>query len=469
MISSEAVPFAKSGGLGDVIGSLPKQLNQSGADVRVMLPLYQSIRKKYGSQLTFLCDFTVELSWRHLYCGLYQLDHEGVTYYFLDNEQYFKREGLYGYYDDGERFGFFSMASMVSLRYLEYQPEVLHCHEWQTALVPVYLKTVFQKDPAYSHLKTVFTIHNIEYQGKFDPSILKDVFGIDYFFQGLLNYHGGINLLKAAIVCCDRLTTVSRTYAQELLHPYFAHGLDPIIRENQYKFSGIVNGIDTELYSPQKDPYIAHNYSTRTIAKKWENKAELQRMLELSENPDAPLIAIITRLASHKGVDLILRVFQEILDTGAQFVVLGTGERRYEQFFLDQSYHHAGQVAAAICFAQELSHKIYAGADLLLMPSEIEPCGISQLIAMRYGTIPVVRETGGLSDTVTAFNPETGEGNGVNFINYNAHDMLDAVRRSVSYYQEKQAWETLVKNAMKTDSSWSKSTKEYLKLYRSMK
>lgn len=469
MISSEAVPFAKSGGLGDVIGSLPKQLNQNGADVRVMLPLYQSIRKKYGSQLTFLCDFTVELSWRHQYCGLYQLEHEEVTYYFLDNEQYFKREGFYGYYDDGERFGFFSMAAMESLRHLDFQPEILHCHEWQTALVPVYLKTVFRNDLAYSHLKTVFTIHNIEYQGKFDPSILKDVFGIDYFFQGLLNYHGVINLLKAAIVCCDRLTTVSRTYAQELLHPYFAHGLDSIIRENQYKFSGIVNGIDTELYNPQKDAFISYNYSNKGIAKKWENKAELQGMLELSVDPDAPLIAIITRLASHKGIDLILRVFQEILDTGAQFVVLGTGERRYEQFFLDQSYHHAGQVAAAICFAQELSHKIYAGADLLLMPSEIEPCGISQMIAMRYGTIPIVRETGGLSDTVSAFNSETGEGNGVSFINYNAHDMLDAVRRSVTYYQEKQAWETLVKNAMKTDSSWSKSTKEYLKLYRSMK
>lgn len=469
MISTEAVPFAKSGGLGDVIGSLPSQLNKSGADVRVMLPLYQDIRKKYKGQLNFLCDFSVTLSWRHQYCGLFSMVQDGVVYYFLDNEQYFKRDSYYGYFDDGERFAFYSMAALESLKYLDFEPEILHCHEWQTALVPVYLKTILREREPWNLLKSVFTIHNIEYQGKFDPAIMKDVFGIDWFFSGLLNYHGSINLLKAAIVCCDKLTTVSKTYAGELLHPYFAHGLDPIIRENQYKFSGIINGVDTERYNPQTDPCLAENYTARNLSKKESNKKDLQQQMVLDEDPDAPVIAIITRLASHKGVDLILRVFEEILREGVQFVVLGTGQKSYEYFFEQQAGRHHGKVATAIKFSEELSHKIYAGADFLLMPSEIEPCGISQMIAMRYGTIPIVRETGGLKDSVQAFNPATNVGNGVTFASYNAHDMLDAIRRSVAYYNEKESWNTLVRNAIKTDLSWKRSTKEYMKLYNTMK
>lgn len=465
-ISTEAEPFAKSGGLGDVIGSLPGELNKLGADARVMLPLYETIRKNYGKSMKFVGDFSVKLSWRQQYCGIFQMEYEGVTFYFLDNEQYFKRDAYYGYYDDGERFAYYSKAALDALEFIDFLPDILHCSEWQTALVPVFLKTLFKENAFYNRFRTVFTIHNIEYQGKFDSGILQDLLGLSEAERGILEYDGAINYMKGAVVTCDRLTTVSQSYAEEITYPFYGKGLEKIIKENRYKLSGILNGIDTKLYNPFRDPCIPVKYSKNNPVKKLDNKIELQSSLGLDADPEVPVISMIGRLAEHKGIDLVTAVFDELMEEKLQFVLLGTGEAKYEEFFRRKSLEYPGRMSVNTKFSAELASRIYAGSDLFLMPSISEPCGLAQMISLRYGTIPIVRETGGLKDSIEPYNPEAGTGNGITFSSVNAQDMIGAIKRAIKFYWDKEKWEILVSNGMKTDFSWKISSKEYIRLYK---
>ena len=468
VISTEAVPFAKSGGLGDVVGSLPKELKKQGVDARVMLPLYKSIKETYGSSLHFRHSIQVSLGWRKIYCGLYEMEYKGVIFYFLDNENYFLRDGYYGHWDDGERFAFYSKASLEILSTLDFEPDILHCNEWQTALVPVFLKTHYSNLPKYEKLRTVFTIHNIEYQGRFGKDVLVDLLGLTEADGTLLEMDGSINFMKGAIVTCDKLTTVSPTYAQELKNPFFGRGLDWIIRENEYKLSGIINGIDYELYNPYRDKTLTFKYSKNTPEKKGANKETLQRELGLEISSTTPLIAMVGRLVEHKGIGLVTNVFDDMMAMPSQYAILGTGEQQYENFFRWKANQFKGRVSAVTAFSNNLANRIYAGADLFLMPSISEPCGLAQMIALRYGTIPIIRETGGLKDTVAPFNPITEEGNGITFSSINAHDMLDAVRRGQELYYNKVKWEKLMKNAFRSDFSWKKSTATYIKLYKEL-
>jgi len=467
-VSTEAAPFAKSGGLGDVIGSLPKEMKKEGIDVRVVLPLYQSIKLKYQQELRFITDLTVMLSWRTQYCGIFEMEYDGVMFYFLDNEQYFKRDNYYGYDDDGERFAFFSKAALDVLPYLDFKPDILHCSEWQTAMVPIYLKTLFRGRKEYENLRTVFTIHNIEYQGKFDESILGDLLGIQKSDMGILKYHGAINFMKGAIVTCDRLTTVSPSYGEEISYSFYGRGLEGIIKENRYKLSGILNGIDTALYNPAKDHNLAVKYSKNTMGKKKLNKIALQKELELETEPETPIIAMIGRLVEHKGIDLVINVFDELMQEKIQFVMLGIGKKDYEHYFKNKAKAYGKRMFVCTDFSETLANRIYAGADLFLMPSLSEPCGLAQMISLRYGTIPIVRETGGLRDTVKAFNPETVHGNGFTFHTVNAHDMLDAVKRAINFYWNKELWTKLMTNAFHTDFSWKASSKEYIRIYKEL-
>lgn len=467
-ISTEAVPFAKSGGLGDVIGSLPRELKKQGIEARVVLPLYKSIKETFGSTLVFKTHVEVPLGWRKLYCGIFELEYQGVLFYFLDNEQYFHRENYYGYWDDGERFAFYSKAALEVLPVLDFEPDILHCHEWQTAMVPVFLKTDYSWKSSHQMLKTVFTIHNVEYQGRFGKDILGDLLGISDGSGTLLELDGALNFMKGAIVTCDKLTTVSPTYANELQHPFFSHGLHNILIENQYKFSGILNGIDNGLYDPYRDKTIAHRYSKNTPAKKGLNKEVLQKELGLEVSNTTPLIAMVGRLVEHKGIGLLTHVFDQLMAMPGQFAILGTGERQYETYFQGKGEQYKGRVAAVAAFSNNLANRLYAGADLFLMPSISEPCGLAQMIALRYGTIPIVRETGGLRDTVRPYNPISGEGNGVTFSSINAHDMLDAVRRAQELFYNKTDWEKIMKNAFRSDYSWKKSTGSYIALYKEL-
>lgn len=467
-ISTEAEPFAKTGGLGDVIGSLPKELNKQGADTRVMLPLYKNIRIQYKENMKLVKEFNVMLSWRTQYCGVFQMEHDGVTFYFIDNEQYFDRDAYYGYYDDGERFAYYSKAALEALDFIDFTPDILHCSEWQTAMVPVYLKTLFRDKTSTSRLKTVFTIHNIEYQGKYDGTVLQDLLGLSEEDRGILEYDGAINYMKGAIVTCDRLTTVSCSYAEEILFPFYGKGLENIIKENRYKLSGILNGIDTNLYNPFRDPALPAKFSKNKPIRKQENKAALQESLDLIQDKEVPIIAMIGRLAEHKGIDLVIEVFDELMKENIQFVLLGTGESRYENFFHKKTREYRGRMSVSTAFSAELASRIYAGADLFLMPSISEPCGLAQMISLRYGTIPIVRETGGLKDSIIPYNPNTEKGNGISFQSVNAQDMLGAIKRAISLYWYKEQWNTLVGNGMKSDFSWKASSKEYLKLYKEM-
>ncbi|MDD2216127.1 MAG: glycogen synthase GlgA [Eubacteriales bacterium] len=464
-VSTEAVPFAKTGGLGDVVGSLPRELDKMDIRSGVVLPLYKSIKEIHSASLVFCTTIKVALGWRECYCGLFKMEHVGITFYFVDNEQYFYRDKYYGYEDDGERYAFFSKAVLEALKVLPFQPDIIHCSEWQTALIPVFLKTIYQGNPYYDKLRTVFTIHNIEYQGRFRKEDLGDLLGLDTIHENILELDGDLNFMKGAIVTCDRLTTVSPTYAEEIQHAFFAHGLESIIKENRYKLSGILNGIDRQLYNSAKDQAIAVKYSVNTIEKKKINKAALQKELNLKLTDDVPLVAMVGRLAEHKGIDLVLNAFDDMMAEPMQFVLLGTGEKQYEDFFRSKAREYQDRVGVVTDFSPALASRIYGGADLFLMPSVSEPCGLAQMIALRYGTVPIVRETGGLKDTIIAFNPETGKGNGITFASINAHDMLYAIRRGQALYEEKKSWNKLVKNAFLSNFSWKKSTKKYIKIY----
>ena len=463
--TSEAGPFMRTGGLGDVSQALPLALKKEKQDVRVIMPLYDGISDVYRQTMQFIGSKVVTLGWRQQYAGVFCCEYDGVKYYFIDNEYYFKRFGIYGHYDDGERFAFFSRAVLDVLPLIDFYPEVIHCNDWQTGLVPVYLDAFYRWDEHYANMKTVITIHNIEFQGEMDKSCISDVYGIPASHASIVEYANNANMLKAGIEESNVVTTVSKTYAQEILNPYFAYGLEDILGKRSYKIRGILNGIDTNLYNPSKDSALFANYTVKTVAKKAENKKGLQEMVNLPVS-DKPLIGMVTRLTNQKGMDLVMEVVEEILSMDIQMVVLGTGDWKYETALNELARRYSNKLAVIINFSQDIASKIYAGSDMFLMPSKFEPCGLSQMIAMRYGSVPIVRETGGLKDTVPAFNPVELTGRGFTFKTYNAYDMLDAIHRAVGTFYNKAEWSAVVANAMNGDYSWKSSAKEYMALYK---
>ncbi|MDY5333601.1 MAG: glycogen synthase GlgA, partial [Vescimonas sp.] len=447
-VTSEAYPFCKTGGLADVAGSLPPALARSGVEAAVILPLYDRIGEQWRRQMTFRRYIYVDLGWRHEYCGLFSLERQGVTWYFVDNEKYFRRGRLYGEFDDGERFAFFSHAVIDLLPSLDWMPDVLHCNDWQTALVPIYLKDVATRWPEVRGIRTVFTIHNIEYQGRYGADSVDQLFGLNrgWYDGGTLRMDGDVNLMKGAMLMANAVTTVSPTYAAQLHDPRYAEGLESVVDAIGWKMHGVVNGIDTEGYDPASDPALPAHYTPGDMGGKAVCKSSLQTALGLHQEPDTPLIAMVTRLVGHKGLDLVQQAMDGIMATGCQFVVLGTGDRQYEDFFRWKAGQYPGRLSVQILYAEDLSRRVYAAADLFLMPSRSEPCGLSQMIAMRYGTVPIVRETGGLKDTVFPYNKFTGEGRGFTFTDINANDMLWVIREAVDlYYNNKEAWRGLQK------------------------
>ena len=463
-IAAEAAPFVKVGGLGDVIGSLPKALRELGVDARVILPLYSSIdRERFG--LKYKAYQFVDLGWRHSYCGIFETEVDGVPCYFVDNEQYFNRDSIYGQADDGERFAFFSKAALEILPALDFKPDVVNVNDWHTALSVIYLDVLKSREAEfYKDMKSVLSIHNIEFQGRFNPYEMGNLFGLENKYFDALIYNGDVNLLKGAIQLADRVNTVSETYAREILDPYFSYGLDKILTVEQGKLRGILNGIDVDKFNPKTDPMIPVNYDLKTFEDKVQNKLAFQKEMDLEVNADIPLIGMVTRLTHQKGIDLILQASEEILKTGAQLVILGTGDAHYESALRSLEHYRHDRVRSILLFSNEMSAKIYAASDLFLMPSKTEPCGLSQLISMRYGTVPVVHRVGGLRDTVTPF---TGvEGNGFTFESFQAGDMMDAIYRAVTcFYQSPDEWKQIIKNNLQKDVSWEQSAKKYLDLY----
>lgn len=466
-IAAEAAPFVKVGGLGDVIGSLPKELQKENVEARVILPLYSTIdRNKYT--LKFVKYIYVDLGWRHTYCGIFETEIDGVTFYLLDNDQYFNRSGVYGEYDDAERFAFFSKAALEILPAVDYRPDIINANDWHTALSIIYLDH-FKAcgSEFFANTKSVISIHNIEFQGKFDPLILGSLFGLENKYYDALIHGGNLNLLKGAIQLADRINTVSETYANEILTPYFSYGLDNILRTEQGKLHGIVNGIDLVKFDPATDKDIYQNFTEKKLAGKTKNKLALQKDLGLEENAEIPLIGMVTRLTHQKGIDLVLHVADQILATGAQLVILGTGDYAYEEALRSLEYRRRDKVRSILLFSAAVSSKIYAAADMFLMPSKTEPCGLSQLIAMRYGTVPIVHRVGGLRDTVAPYNPYLKEGAGFTFESFDAYDMLNAIERAVyTFYSDKKAWQKVIKTVMTQDLGWDLSAKKYIAMYK---
>lgn len=469
--SAECAPFVKTGGLGDVAGSLPAALVRAGAEVIVMVPKYATIKDEYKSQMEHFSDFYVSLGWRNEYCGLEKLEHDGVTYMFIDNERYFARDYPYGFFDDGERFAFFSKAITESLQHLPagFECDILHCNDWQTALAPVFLREFYQGLPLYDRVKTVFSIHNVAFQGQFSDTVMEDILGVAHIPAAASQLRCdacSINYMLGALRYADAITTVSPTYAGEIQTPEFGEGLDGVLRERSYALQGILNGIDVAGFDPATDKRIAANYTVEDRSGKAVCKAKLQEELGLEVRDDRPLMVMVTRLTRQKGMDLVMYALDRILSGGVQVAVLGTGDRDYEdglRYFQDK---YPGTMAARIEFDPALSQRMYAAADMFLMPSKFEPCGLSQIIAMRYGTLPIVRETGGLKDTVQPYNEFTGEGTGFSFSNFNGDEMGDAVFRAARlFWDNRDAWNQLVTQAMSQDFSWTRSADKYLDLY----
>ncbi|MZJ61347.1 glycogen synthase GlgA [Collinsella aerofaciens] len=469
--SAECAPFVKTGGLGDVAGSLPAALVRAGAEVIVMVPKYATIKDEYKAQMEHFSDFYVSLGWRNEYCGLEKLEHDGVTYMFIDNERYFARDYPYGFFDDGERFAFFSKAITESLQHLpaDFECDILHCNDWQTALAPVFLREFYQGLPLYDRVKTVFSIHNVAFQGQFSDTVMEDILGVAHIPAAASQLRCdacSINYMLGALRYADAITTVSPTYASEIQTPEFGEGLDGVLRERSYALQGILNGIDVAGFDPATDKRIAANYTVEDRSGKAVCKAKLQEELGLEVRDDRPLMVMVTRLTRQKGMDLVMYALDRILAGGVQVAVLGTGDRDYEdglRYFQDK---YPGTMAARIEFDPALSQRMYAAADMFLMPSKFEPCGLSQIIAMRYGTLPIVRETGGLKDTVIPYNEFTGEGTGFSFTNFNGDEMGDAVFRAARlFWDNRDAWNQLVTQAMSQDFSWTRSADKYLDLY----
>ena len=466
--ASEAAPFVKTGGLGDVAQALPKALSEyRGNRVLVFLPYYLSIKSNRTFDVEKVGELNVRLSWRNSYVGLMRLKSRKrkLEIYFIDNEQYFNREKIYGYSDDGERFAFFCKAILESLVYLGERPDVIHCNDWQTALLPVLLHSFYGEE--LGQAKTMFTIHNIEYQGWANPTFLSDVLGLGKGYENIFSYNGSVNFMKGAILSSNCVTTVSESYANEICHPYFAYGLSPVINEHTFKLYGIVNGIDTAVYDPSSDQNLTENYSADTFGeKKPVCKAHLQKACGLPAEPNVALIGIVSRLVEHKGLELICEALDEIMSLNVQLVILGTGDERYENMLKAKASRYPEKMSLNLCFSQSMAPQIYAGCDMYLMPSKSEPCGLSQLLAMRYGAVPIVHETGGLKDTVIPFNYGSSEGLGFTFQSFTKEDMLDALNRALDVYQnKKEAWKAAVYNCMSADFSWNKPAKKYMELY----
>ena len=467
-VTGEAAPFCKTGGLADVSGSLPVALAARGQHVAVILPLYDTISRQWRHQMTFRRYIYVDLAWRHEYCGLFSLKHRGVTWYFVDNEHYFARGRLYGERDDGERFGFFSRAVMELLPLLDEMPDVIHCNDWQTALVPVYRQDLTGRWDDLSGIRTVFTIHNIEYQGKFGPETVDDLFGLHrgWYEGGTLQMDGCLNLMKGAMLCADAVTTVSPTYARQLHLSAYAEGMESVVQRCGEKFSGIVNGIDFSVFDPATDPALPAHYSVKNSRGKASCKKALQEELGLQVQSDVPLISVVSRLVGHKGIDLICESLDTIMQTGCQLVVLGSGDGQYEDFFRYAENRYKGRLCAYIGYNEALAHRIYAGSDLFLMPSRSEPCGLSQMIAMRYGAVPIVRQTGGLADTVRSCQAGQEDGNGFVFADYSAFDMQYVISQAVDLYRsDLHGFRRVQKRGMTDDFSWNVSAGAYERLY----
>ena len=470
MCSSEVAPYAKSGGLGDVLGALPQALAALGHDVRVVLPKYGCIPNEYIEKMEFCFFIYVPLGWRRKYCGVFKLENDGVTYYFIDNEYYFGDPYLYKW-NDLERFSFFDKAVLEILPNLDFRPDVIHAHDWQTGMVPVLLNAYYVNNEFYRGIKTVFTIHNLRYQGVYSIDTVADFFSLDksFFTDDKLEFHGCANLLKGGIVYSDYVTTVSPTYAEEITSPLGGEKLDGLLAARENSLFGIINGIDYNVYNPKTDPYIFENFDTRSYrTRKQTNKIRLQEQLGLPVDGEKAMIGIVSRLVDQKGFDLLAAVMGDLMQLDIQIVVLGTGDSKYEEMLKETAWYNPTKMSANITFSNELAHKIYAASDIFLMPSLYEPCGLSQLIAFSYGTIPLVRETGGLKDTVIPYNKFTGEGTGFSFYAYNAHDMLNTIRMALELFADKGIWHKLVLNAMKLDFSWTESAKKYEELYNNL-
>ncbi len=470
--ASECVPFIKTGGLADVVGALAPVLAKKGHDVRVILPLYTAIPEKYVSAMRHLVDFEVNLGWRRQYCGIEVLEQDGVTFYFVDNKYYFGRNYIYGLGgDEYERFGFFCRGVLNALPLIKFIPDIIHANDWQTGMIPALLKIQYTHLPDYANIKTVYTIHNLQYQGVFGIDQFKDVFGLgdSLFTSDKLEHYGAANCMKAGLVYADEITTVSPSYSEEIQTAYYGERLDGLLRARRAHLSGVLNGIDVDDYNPETDPQIAFPYSIDDMSGKAADKKALQEQLGLDVNPSVPLIGMVGRLSNQKGLDLVDYIIGELMQENLQLVVLGMGDAKYFNLFSWAEQQYPGRVAARFQMDIQLSHRIYAGADLFLMPSQFEPCGLSQMIALRYGTVPVVRETGGLRDTVLSYNEANGAGNGFTFFNYNAHDMLYTIRRAIWFYQNSpDVWHILQKRGMEGDYSWNNSADTYLSLYQSV-
>ncbi len=470
--SSECVPFIKTGGLADVVGALAPVLAKKGHDVRVILPMYTAIPQEWQAQMEYVLDFDVQLGWRRQYCGVQRLVKDGVTYYFLDNKYYFGRPYIYGLGgDEYERFGFFCRAALNALPLLDFSPDILHAHDWQSGMIPALLKIQYTHLPFYAQIRTVFTIHNLQYQGIFGIKEVQDVLGLGdgLWSSDKLECFGCANFMKAGLVYSDAITTVSPSYAEEITTAYYGERLDGLIRARRESLYGVLNGIDVEEYDPETDPMIYQRYSLKDMSGKAENKARLQKDLGLEVNPDIPLIAMVGRLSNQKGLDLVDCVIGDIMNENVQLAVLGMGDARYTNLFSWAEQQYRGKMASRFAMDHELAHKLYAGADFFLMPSLFEPCGLSQMISLRYGTVPIVRETGGLRDTVLSYNEFSQEGNGFTFLNYNAHDMLNVIRRALGYYHDhKDVIKVLQARGMEGDYSWTHSAERYVDLYRGL-
>ena len=466
-VTSEVYPFMKTGGLGDVAYALPKELNKQGFETRVICPLYKDIPKQYKEKMVKVCDFTVPVGWRNQYCGLFRTELDGTVFYFLDNEFYFLRGGAYGYYDDGERFAFFNRGVLEAILNIDdFSPDILHLNDWHTGMIPVLMHHFYSDTKAFC--KTVFTIHNLKFQGIYPRQTLTELLGLNdgYFTEDKVKFYDCISFMKAAIVFSDFVTTVSPTYAQEIQNDFFGEGLNGVLNKYNTKLKGVLNGLDYEINNPSEDKKIFANYTFKNPENKKINKKELQKQLGLVEDEDMPIIGIVSRMTSQKGFDLIIAMIEEIMAENVQFVLLGTGDSKYEEIFRYYNSRYPERFSANLCFSDELAARIYAGSDIFLMPSLFEPCGLGQLIALRYGAIPLVRETGGLKDTISPYDEYKNSGNGFSFTNFNAHDMMNVIKYAVSVYRnDKKAWAELVKRAMCSDFSWENSAKEYINIY----
>lgn len=467
--ATEAYPFIRTGGLGDVIGALSKELGKLGEDVRVIIPKYKGIKEDLKNKINYIKHIFVDVGWRHQYCGIEELKVNNVQFYFIDNEYYFNRDNLYGYYDDAERFAFYDRAVLEILKAINWYPDIIHCNDWQCGMIPVLYKLEYRNKDEYPDIKFIYSIHNLLFQGNFGKEVLGELFGYDLqqFNNGGLSFNDGISYMKGGINYSEKVLTVSCTYAEEIKTPEYGECMDELLSNKGGDLKGILNGIDYEEYNPLTDELIEKRYDIDSIENKMENKLALQRELGLEENKNIPIISIVSRLTSQKGIDLIKEIIDCVLTKEVQFVVLGTGEWEYEEFFKGLEKRYPNKVATRITFDNKLSHKIYAGSDMFLMPSKFEPCGLGQLIALRYGNVPIVRETGGLKDTIEAYNKFEFTGNGFSFYNYSSIELKNCIFEALEIYKRKDEWSNLIKTAMSCDNSWKKSSLEYKRIYES--